>query len=40
LNETKIQKEIHGYVVNTLKMEAALVSKTLEIQYVLTKLNA
>jgi len=40
LNETMIQEEIRGYVVKSLKMEAALVSKTLEIQYVLTKLNA
>jgi hypothetical protein len=40
LNETKIQEEIRGYVVNTLKNEAAVVSQTLEIQYVLKKLNA
>jgi len=40
LNETKIQEEIHRYVVNTLKNEAAVVFQTLEIQYVLTKPNA
>lgn len=40
MNETKIQEEIRGYTVNTLKAEAAVVSQTLEIQYVLTKLNA
>ena len=36
----KIQEEIRRYVVNTLKMEAAAVSQTLEIQYLLTNLNA
>jgi hypothetical protein len=40
LNETKIQEEIRGYVIKSLKLEAAAVSQTLEIQYVLTKLKA
>jgi hypothetical protein len=35
-----IQDENRGYDVNTLKMEAAVVSQTLEIQYVWTKLKA